>query len=230
MLTNLVAAKALALLLQSQSSQAETPSADPTIGVVGQCDPQEGPGLTWTAEAREETRARVQATCRAVGASKAVCEWLDVSVVRESSGRPGVRHTRALGEFGLGPLGLSLRWHHDKWPGKDEDPAFCSPEVSALVALEIAHRAVDRYEADDLVGIQSIFGGHWRCFRDIEAGGDKVCYPSRQDDVVLCSALGARGIDCFDKVTQKDLGRRVPIKKRRETAESLAAKFGVARK
>lgn len=230
MFTNLAASKALALLLQAQSAQAETPVTDPTIGVVGQCDPQDGPGLTWTAEAREETRARVRATCRAVGASKAVCEWLDVSVVRESSGRPGVRHTRALGEFGLGPLGLSLRWHRDKWPGKDEDPAFCSPEVSTLVALEIAHRAVDRYEADDLVGIQSIFGGHWRCFQDKEAGGGKVCYPSRQEDVVLCAGLGARGVDCFDKITEKDLGRRVPLKKRRETAESLAAKFGVAQK
>lgn len=230
MFSHLVVAKALALLLQAQSVQAENPARDPSIGAVGQCDPQGGPGLTWTADVRQETRDRVQATCRAVGASRAVCEWLDVSVVRESSGRPGVRHTRAPGEFGLGPLGLSLRWHHDKWPGKDEDPAFCSPEASALVALEIAHRAVDRYEADDLVGVQSIFGGHWRCFQDKEAGGGKVCYPSRQEDVVLCAALGARGVDCFDKITKKDLGRRVPLKKRREVAESIAAKFEATQK
>lgn len=226
MLTSIAASRALALLLQA--SAVETPAAD-IVGRVGQCDPQDGPGLTWTAEARQETRARVQATCRAVGASKAVCEWLDVSVVRESSGRPGVRHTRALGEVGLGPLGLSLRWHRDKWPGQDEDPAFCTPEASALVALEIAHRAVDRYEVDDLVGVQSIFGGHWRCFTDTESG-DKVCYASREEDVVLCSALAARGVDCFDKISKKDLGRRVPLKKRRETAESLAAKFDVAQK
>lgn len=230
MLNTIAASKALALLLQASAAQAETPTEGATIGRVGQCDPQDGPGLTWTAEARQETRDRVQATCRAVGASKAVCEWLDVSVVRESSGRPGVRHTRALGEVGLGPLGLSLRWHHDKWPGADEDPAFCTPEASALVALEIAHRAVDRYSVEDLVGIQAIFGGHWRCFTDKEAGGDKVCYPTREEDVVLCSALGARGVDCFDKISKKDLGRRVPLKKRREVAEQMRQRFDVSKR
>lgn len=231
MLSAYIAAKVISVLLQAQAAGDTTiVESAAMVGEVGQCDPQDGPGLTWTAEAREETRARVQAACRALGASTAVCAWLDVSVIRESSGRPGVRHTRGPGEVGLGPLGLSLRWHRDKWLGTDEDPAFCSPEVSTLVALEIAHRAVDRYEAHDLVGVQSIFGGHWHCFQDKEAGGGKVCYPSRQEDGPLCVALEAHGVDCFAKVTKKDLGRRVSLKKRREVAERMQQQFDASKR
>jgi hypothetical protein len=220
-------ATAWILGLVLQASQTADPS--PTVGVVGQCDPREGPGLIWTAEARQETRDRVEAVCRSVGASKAVCAWLDASLVRESSGRPGVRHTRGRGEMGLGPLGLSVWWHRDKWPGSDEDPAFCSPEVSALVALEIAHRAVDRYEAHNLVTVQSIFAGRWRCFRDVETDGDKMCFATQTENVRLCAALGARDVDCYDRIEKKDLGRRVPRSQRRERAEALRDRFDAAR-
>lgn len=220
---NSVTAWILGVLLQTP------PAQEAAVGMVGQCDPAEGPGLVWTAEARQETQDRIAAACRNVGASNAICEWLDASLIRESSGRPGVRHTRAPGEMGLGPLGLSVWWHRDKWPGRDEDPAFCSPEVSVLVALEIAHRAVERYEARNLISIQSIFAGRWRCVQDKEAGGDKVCFATQTENVRLCAALGARGVDCYDRIEKKDLGRRFSRAQRREVADSLRERFDADR-
>jgi hypothetical protein len=217
---HLVVAALLALADPIDASEA----ASSLVGTVGQCDPVDGPPLVWTAEAREETRARVQATCRAVGASRAVCAWLDASVVRESDGAPGVRHTRASGEWGLGPLGLSLRWHMDKWPGGDEDPAFCSPEASTLVALEIAHRAWTRYEARSLVLVQSIYGGRWRCYHDADTT-ERRCFATQIENPRLCAALGARDVDCHEPLHRRDLGRRVPLRDRRALAERLASDF-----
>lgn len=191
-------------------------------GQVGQCDPQDGPGYRWTAETRAETRARVRAVCRHVRASRAVCAWLDASVVRESAGRPGVRHRHGRNEDGLGPLGLSLRWMRHHWPGEDEDPAFCQPEVSALVALAVARRAHDRFGALDLVAVQSIYGGHWRCY---EVEGSRQCFPTRVVNPRLCAALEHRGVGCHQRLGAEDFGRWTPVADRRALAERLAQRF-----
>lgn len=188
----------------------------------------DGPGLVWTAEAKAETRARVKAVCRSRGASKEVCAWLDASVVRESSARPGVRHV--LGEdkdgrqeHGLGPLGLSLRWMRHHWPGTDEDPAFCQPEVSALVALAVAQRAFVAYEADNLVEVQSIFAGQWECRE--EPDEKRRCTATRTTNPRLCAALRARGVRCQKPLHREDFGRWAPVKARRQLADDLAAAF-----
>lgn len=194
------------------------------IGHVGQCDPQGGPRLIWTDEARKETRQRVAHACRSTGASKAICAWLDASVVRESSGRPGVWHDQ---KRGIGPLGLLIASHRDKWPGDTEHPDWCQPEASALVALEVAHRAYRKYEATNLVLIQSIYSGRWRCYS--EPGEPRRCFASRTDNPRLCAALAARGVGCYDRIEKKDLGRRIPTRQRKEVAEALAEEFDARR-
>ncbi len=197
-----------------------TSATEREVGEVGQCDPVDGPGYVWTADARSETRARVRAVCRHVKASEAVCDYLDTVVVRESSGRPGVRHD---GGRGLGPMGLLIASHHDKWPGDDEDPAFCQPEVSALVALAVMRRAVIRYHAHDLVTVQSIYGGRWQCYA--HPGEPRLCFATQTSNPRLCAALEARGSDCHAPLRLEDLGRRVPKSKRREVANRLAESF-----
>lgn len=175
----------------------------------------------YTREQREETRARVRSTCQSVGASEIVCDYLDAVVIRESSGRAGVRHTLGEGENGLGAMGLSIRWHRDKWPGEDEDPMFCHPEVSALVTLAIMRRAIVRYEAGDLTEIQAIFGGSWDCWGE---GRDRMCraHPRRTRD--LCTRMTRRGWSCYRPVRLRDLGREVKRRDRRIYAARLVQK------
>lgn len=192
-------------------------------GVVGQCDPVDGPGLRWSSEARAETRARVQAVCEHVGASPLICEYMDIVVIRESSGRPGVRHRLGQGEDGLGAMGLSLWWMRHLWPGDDEDPAFCQPEVSALVALELFRRAVVRWNATNLVGIQAVYAGSLSVWVDDE--GKRHRSPGRSWDPGLCARVAARGASCLTPITVEDLGLRVRSSERRELAYELAERF-----
>jgi len=176
-----------------------------------------------------ETRARVRAVCDYVGASEITCAFLDAVTVRESSGRPGARHTKGTNENGLGPMGLSLRWNRQKWPGEDEDPMFCHPEVSALVALAYMHRAYRKYDAFTMLQIQAIYGGNWACWTD---EGDpkrerKVCRatPTRRTAASICGRLRARGHSCLKRIERSDLGRLVPLKDRRRVAAQLIAQF-----
>mgnify|MGYP007022321895 CR=1 FL=1 len=156
-------------LYASRSALASPPDDKPKLKAP-YCDPSGVKARRYSKAETMETRERVQAVCKHVGASKPVCAYLDAVVVRESSGRAGVRHTKGtpekgITENGLGPMGLSLHWHRDKWPGKDEDPMFCHPEVSALVALDIVHRAYGKWGARNLTEVQAIYGGSWGCFR-----------------------------------------------------------------
>lgn len=184
---------------------------------------------------KAETRARVQAVCEHVGASDAVCDYMQVILWREAfGGHAGVWHD---GGRGLGPMGLNLRWHRDKWPGPDdvgkrrddlepddEHPMFCVPEVSALVALEIMHRAVRRWNARNLVGVNAVFAGRMRTHRLED--GTALRVPGQAYDAGLCARLDARGVRCLAPITARDLGRRVPYSERRELALDLHEAFG----
>lgn len=177
----------------------------------------------YSREERRETRERVQSVCRSVGASPIICAYMDAITVRESSGRAGVRHYKGHNENGLGAMGLSLRWHKDKWPGDDEDPQFCHPEVSAIVALDIMHRAMARYDASNIVELQSIYAGHWYCEGE---GRNRKCHPKvRERDARVCTRMKARGHDCWKELEPKDLGRKIPMKDRRDFIKKLLSSF-----
>lgn len=208
-------------------------------GRIGECDPVGGPRLRWTAETKAETRARVQAVCKHLRASPLICEYLDVVVCRESfCGAAGVRHTRALGENGLGAMGLSVWWMRHLWPGTDEDPAFCQPEVTALVAIELVQRAVVRWNATNLVGVQAVYAGRFHTWVDDEGvthrapgrGGETLINPG------LCARVNRRRLpstklaSCMAPITAADVGRRVPARHRRELALELAARFDARKK
>lgn len=160
-------------------------------------------------------------------------------------------HTRGIDvdgvpEYGLGPLGLSVRWHADKLPGADADPAFCTPEAAFVVAHSIAVRAVEVYHADDAVEIQAIFGGgleHRRCERVgvsawawrhpllgriarlFKLGRERVwcrTTPSSRTVRSVCSRMAG----CRDKLSRADLGEAVPPAERAAWAIEAARAFG----
>jgi hypothetical protein len=159
-----------------------------------------------------------------MGMSSSICVMMDVIVCRESScGITSVRHTRGTrgqGENGLGAMGLSLRWQSDKWPGRDEDPMFCVPEVSAVVTSAIFWRAVKAYGAEDFRDLQAIFAG--RFFKD--EYGKFFAKRSYRGDRDICNRLAGRGINCKTKINRAKLGRFIPKDARRQFVEKLRAK------
>lgn len=212
----------LVFLLGAHQPTAKIEASIPVLrdGRVGECNPVEGPGLRWTRASRTEARARVLAVFDYVGASEAFRTYAKVIGSRESSWMPGVWHD---GGRGLGAMGLMISAHHDKWPGDDENPAFCWPEVSALVALEVMHRAVHNWHAGNLVEIQAIYSGRFR--KIVLEDGTVLRAPGRTTDPNLCARLARRGVSCLAPITAADLGRRVPKHRMREVAAELAAKF-----
>lgn len=201
----------------------ETPEESVNDLPIPQCIEPGEKNPSYSRAEREETRERVQAVCKAVSASPIICAYMDAITVRESSGRAGVRHYKGNNENGLGAMGLSLRWHKDKWPGDDEDPQFCHPEVSAIVALAIMHRAMARYDASNIVELQSIYAGHWYCEGE---GRERKCHPKvAERDARVCRRMEARGHDCWKDLTKEDLGKKVPMKKRREFVRETLSKF-----
>jgi len=139
-------------------------AANPDLAPDAHCDPN-ARANSWTPAEKARTRDRVRSACEARGGSDLYCDFHIAAVKRESWGgiASAVHRLGADGdgepEYGLGPQGLSLRWHRDKWPGSDEEPAFCVPEVSYLVADAIARRAVRVYGASNAVELQAVFGG-----------------------------------------------------------------------
>lgn len=204
------------------------PAVEKPVVEIGQCDPVNGERpFRWTREKKDEVRARVRRVCKHVRASEHACDFLDSLVVRESyGGMASVRHTKGEGEHGLGPMGLSLRWHRDKWPGDDEDPMFCTPEASALVALEIMHRAVRKWGADNWAGVQAIYSGSFYN-KVVEETGERWLSPKVTTKIAnrICSPLRLRGVSCWEHVDVKDLGRRVPLKERKTLALELAESY-----
>lgn len=205
--------------------------AAPLSAQIGQCDPVDGEPLRWSQATRAEVRARVQRACREeLHASPRLCAFYDAVVVRESSGRAGVRHTLGRNENGLGAFGLSLRWHADKWPGTDEDPAWCSPEASLVVAHALVWRAVTHYQARDLLDVQAIYAGRWYCRDDWPRDGVRSCRaaPDARTEASICHRLADRGGMCRAPISRADLGERVPLAARRAWAEQAAASYQAA--
>lgn len=204
-----------------------TPAPLPDIQMEAPtCDPKGERPRKYTEAEKAETRARVKAVCQYVGAKPWVCAFMDAVVIRESSGRAGVRHHQGTNENGLGAMGLSLRWHRDKWPGDDEDPMFCHPEVSALIALEIMDRAFRRYHAENAVDIQSIYAGRWTCWTNPETGKRRCgADPNSRTISAICGRMEARGYSCWKLHQRSDLGRRIPKAERRKVATMLIAKY-----
>ena len=179
----------------------------------------------WTPEAKAQTRARVQAVTSELGVSRAVAAYHQAILWRESfGGEASVRHT--LGEDvrgqedGLGPYGLSLRWHRDKWPGENEDPAFCSPEVSAVVAHEIMWRAVTRHGASTLLEVQAVYAG-----AVTRRGGVSVFTLSPRARQGIRARMRKQGFSADAPITERDLGRRLGELERREFAVELAGRW-----
>lgn len=183
-----------------------------------QCDKEDGTIVaeSRTPEAKKETRTRILNTCRAVGFSWRMCDFMDAIVCRESAcGVATVRHTLGPGEEGLGPMGLSIRWQKDKWPGSP-DPEFCIPEVSAVVAAQVIRNAYFNYSARTIVQIQSIYGGR---FGKINGRWRPV--PHETLDQKICKRMEKRGIDCHRTIQASELGIEVPYEQRRAFVSSL---------
>ncbi len=204
------------------------------------CDPVDGPRRKWTAQERQETRARVVAACEALGAAPIVCAYADLVVVRESSGRASIRHTKGQDEHGVGPMGLGIRPHQDKWPG-DPDPDWCTPEASLVVAHEESWRAADHWGARSIPGIHAIYGAGvggcsalrpmwWRhvpglaqLLRFVPRRSCRPGLPRHRPR--LCSRLRARGHSCAATIGPEDLGRRLPLEERRAWAMAQARRW-----
>jgi len=153
---------------------------------------------------RTDARARVKRTCRGMGASSEACRVLDAMVIRESSGDPCAVHRLGPGEYGLGVLGLSCRWHAAKWDGDCE--AFRIPEVSAVVAIRIYRRAVQRHGAKD-----------WREVNSVFATG-KIQDRAAHDNG-FCHRLKRRGIDCSQPLPK--LGKKLGTGQTADQEKSL---------
>jgi hypothetical protein len=210
--------------------------ASPGLVAGDYCNDQGVPRVRWSAEAKARTRERARSACEALGASPIICAYDDAIVWRESfGGEASVWHERGTDadgtrERGLGMMALSLRWHADKWPGDDEHPAFCSPEASIVVAHEIYWRAVTRYNATNIVEVQAIFAGRFRC-TTVDRWGwlarvwpaiawalpERECWPAPTERMTLdvCERMRARGHHCGRRITVADLGERVPLDERR---------------
>ena len=194
------------------------------VARMGECDPPGEPRQHWWPKSlRQETHARVQRACRDMGGSPIICAYMDLIVERESHGRAGVRHHRGKNENGLGPMGLSKHWQAGRWPGKDEEPMFCQPEASAIVAQALFYRAFDHYSARTVAELQSIYAGKWFCYRE---NGRRRCEASQRyySRGHLCSQMKARGFSCKTKLTRSDLGRRFKRADRRTFVEEQIAK------
>jgi len=191
---------------------------------IGTCDPVDGPPLRWSEEQRAEVRDRVGAACKGMHAPAMTCAFVKAVGARESSWSPSVRHVLGENESGLGVLGLSTRWHRDKWPGRGEDPAFCSPEASVIVALDIVRRAQLTWGARDLRDVQAVYAGRFRCMVEL---GRSECFIVRdpQKDRDICTRLEAHGVDCRAPLPKRAAGRQVPVRERPEVATELAARW-----
>ena len=213
------------------------------------CDPDDR-GRDWTPEQKQRTRDRVWAACQSVGGSDTYCSFHLAAVVRESWG--GVASAvHRLGrdidgdrEYGLGPMGLSTKWHADKWPGDDEDPAFCTPEASFIVAHAIARRAVTVYGASNAIELQAVYGGGRGVTQCIIDGTPAWVFdapvlgwlartfgarpesrrcrviPRRRHVDAVCKRMG--DVACRRPLTIDDLGDPVPMAERRAWALAQA--------
>ncbi len=210
----------LALLLALFGLVSPTPDSP-----IGLCDPVDGPRVEYSKADRMEVYARIQTACVAAGDSPIICAYFDMVAFRESRGRASIRHTRAEGENGIGPLGLSIRWQAHRWAG-DADPDFCVPEVSYAVAREIPIKAITVYHAKNVLDIQAVYSG--RVGHAVMPNGKIWHYanPSDHTLAITCPGMKRRGFRCRTPITRKALGKSIPKRDRLEFVQGLLAKVG----
>lgn len=136
-----------------------------------------------TPEVRRDARDRIQHTAKAMGLSKDARSVLMTMVTRESGGDPCSVHTLGKGEYGLGPLGLSVRWMLGHWDRNAHPRVLMIPEVSAVIAIRVMRRAVRLHGANTWTEINSVF-----------ATGKIKKRPEK--DRLWCNRLERRGISC----------------------------------
>lgn len=158
-------------------------------------------GQRATEAEREQTRAAVRSTCRALGASETACEVLDVVTVRESAGDACAVHVLGPREYGLGPHGLSVRWQLWRWD-RDADPDILrDPVVSTVVVLRLWRHAL-RIGARSWLDLQRIYAGRGELVGEREVSKRGAAW---------CRRLQRRGIDCRARVTAADLGQTLGV-------------------
>ena len=123
------------------------------------------------------------------------------------------------------------------------DPALCTPEVSVVIAHEIFHRAITRYHATNIVEIQAVFAGRFRCatvdrwgwltrawplLASVLPAASRECWPAPTQRMVadVCERMRQRGHHCNRRITVDDLGQRVPLDERRAWVLRLSAASG----
>jgi hypothetical protein len=212
------------------------------------CDPT-ARARSWTKAQKKVTRDRIWAACKRVGGSDLYCSFWMAAICREAwCGIASAVHTRGVDadgepEYGLGALALSVKFHRGKWPGNDEDPAFCVPEVAFAVGHAIAWKAMTTYHAHNAIGIQAIFGGGkdshrcevvggwlddapmirwlWSLAFDLPERGRTRCVatPQLRHRESVCSRMQG----CGKLLTIEDLGEEIPLERRRAWAIEAAA-------
>lgn len=189
------------------------------------CDLPGGQSTTWTREQRRQTFDRAEAVTDALGTSAIIAAYHQELIQRESRGRASVEHNYGFDsdgtpEHGLGAYGLSIRWHSDKLDGGG-DPGFCSPEISAVVAAEIMHRAWTNYGARTVLELQSVYSGRWDCTSQNRCVFT-LSWKKRRD---LCARMRDRGFDCHQELKHSDLGERLDPEDRRPWALAAARQW-----
>lgn len=164
------------------------------------CDPVEGPAREWTRGQRQGARELATAHLRARGARPNFLAFVDAATIRESSGRPSVRHD---GGAGVGLHGLNVRYHG---AGRN----LCDPRESAEAVRELARRCIRKYgDGYALVAwdLQACYAGRFECI-----GGPRnlgTCTTEQQDRTTsaICSRMEARGFSCYVPIHESDLGQ-----------------------
>lgn len=151
---------------------------------------------------------------RARGAAPIFIAYLDAATTRETHGAASRWHD---GGDGLGMHGVNITVHAKRWP-TSLNPAVCDPRVSAAIVQDIAFDAINRHGAVTPWDLQAVFAGRFECAPAYQ--GEKICTGKQQDrtNEAVCSRMKEfdRGefdkgdFDCWDAISLKDLGQRMP--------------------
>ncbi len=149
------------------------------------CEGEWEDGFRSSKEVRQDTKRRIDDTARRMGASAYARRVLATMASRESSNDPCSVHTRGVGEYGLGPFGLSVRWTLGIWDRDAPEEVLMIPEVATVVALRIYRRAVSRHGATTWREVNAVFA----------LGKNKA---RKVADHNWCHRMKMRGLDCED--------------------------------
>ena len=141
-------------------------------------------------EVRDDTYRRIEDTAQALGMRREARRVLHAIATRESDHDPCAVHTLGVGEYGLGPLGLSIRWTLGHWHSNADPGVLAIPEIATVITARIFRRAVKRHGART-----------WREVNSVFAIGKIRLRPSH--DNRFCHRLSKRGVDCESDPTDQ---------------------------